>query len=150
MPDLLHSTTWTSAASALEDVETHRTAPTGRTCLARATTPPRVGGQARRGTCDNSGWPAGARETLVGRASPSSSSKQESEDPGGPRGTRTERLRSQGRSGAATAPSSLPSYGAFMPPSSQVHRSCGQPSCHGLCTCKPQPRLADHTTPWAA
>lgn len=126
-PDPLHSTTWTSEASALEDVATPRTGPTERTCPARATTPPRVGDQARRGTCDNLGWPAGARETLVGRASPSSSSKQESEDPGGPRGTWTERRRSQGQSGAATTPSSLPSCGAFTPSSSQVHRNYGQP-----------------------
>ncbi|KAK3856374.1 hypothetical protein Pcinc_037297 [Petrolisthes cinctipes] len=43
--------------------------------LAQATIPPRVEGQARKGTCDNSGWPGGAKETHVGHASPSSSSK---------------------------------------------------------------------------
>lgn len=43
--------------------------------LAQATIPPRVEGQARKGTCDNLGWPGEARETHVGHASPSSSSK---------------------------------------------------------------------------
>ena len=82
----LHSTTWTSEASAPEDVATPPTAQTEKTCLVPATTPPRVEGRDQRGTCDNSGWPAGAREMLVGHESPSSSSKQESEDPGGPSG----------------------------------------------------------------
>lgn len=85
-PPPLRSTTWTSEASAPEDVATPPTAQTEKTCPVLATTPPRVEGRDRRGTCDNSGWPAGARETLVERASPSSSSKQESEDPGGPSG----------------------------------------------------------------
>lgn len=81
-----HSTTWTSEVSALEDVATPHIDQMEKMFLAPATTQPRVEGRARRGTCDNSGWPAGAREMLVERASPSSSSKQESEDPGGPSG----------------------------------------------------------------
>ena len=76
------------------------TVQTVKMCPVLATTPPRAGGRDRRGTCDNSGWPAGARETLVEHASPFSSSKQESEDPGGPSGN-------AGRE----APQSDPSWG---------------------------------------
>ena len=82
----LHSTTWTSEASAPEDVATPPTAQMEKMYLVLATTPPRAGGRDQRGTCDNLAWPAGAKEMRVEHASPSSSSKQESEDPGGPAG----------------------------------------------------------------